>query len=71
MLLSAAVHHLSVPCFMLRHHRSSREGWTTARQMVARFLNGVAPEEARHDLRKAVRGGTERTGLPEGQSWLV
>jgi hypothetical protein len=28
---SLAVHHLSVPCFMLQHNHYSREGWIRVR----------------------------------------
>jgi hypothetical protein len=60
------VHHLSVPCFMLQHGRYSRDGWSRARQMLVRFLNGLTPEVARHDSRKAVDGGNRMYSFTRG-----
>ncbi len=33
-----AVHHLSVPCYMLQHNAYSREGWIQVRQLLAKFV---------------------------------
>jgi hypothetical protein len=43
-----AVHHLSVPCYMLQHHVYSREGWIEVRKLLARFVyDGWTPAMAR------------------------
>lgn len=43
-----AVHHLTVPCYMLQHNGYSREGWLEVRKMVAQFVEeGVTPAEIR------------------------
>src|SRR5437764_6842211 len=49
-----AVHHFSVPCIMLQHNRYSQDGWIRVRQLLARFLRGLTPQEARHQYRTAV-----------------
>lgn len=63
---SFAVHHLSVPCFMLQHNRYSRAGWIQVRQMLARFLAGLTPNEARRDRRKAVDSGNRTYSFTKG-----
>jgi hypothetical protein len=43
-----AVHHLTVPCYMLQHNGYSREGWLEARKMVTLFVEeAVTPAEMR------------------------
>src|ERR671939_691840 len=49
-----AVHHFSVPCFMLQHNRYSQDGWIRVRQLLTRFLRGLTPQEARNKYRTAV-----------------
>jgi hypothetical protein len=55
-----AVHHLSVPCFLLQHNQYSRDGWISTRRLLASFLDGRTPEEVRHQHRTAMDSG-ERT----------
>jgi hypothetical protein len=43
-----AVHHLSVPCYMLQHNAYSREGWLSVRDLLFQFLyRGLTPDMAR------------------------
>lgn len=51
-----AVHHLIVPAFMLQHNRYSRHGWLVTRELLGRFLDGLAPAEARREVTEAQRG---------------
>jgi len=61
-----AVHHLFVPCFMLQHNRYSRDGWIMARQLLARFLAGLTPQEARRRSRGAVDSGNRTYSFTRG-----
>ncbi|HEV2239390.1 MAG TPA: DUF5946 family protein [Ktedonobacterales bacterium] len=61
-----AVHHLSVPCFMLQHDHYSRAGWIRVWRLLVRFLDGLAPEQARRDARKAGAGGNRMPSLTRG-----
>ncbi len=63
---SYAVHHLSVPCFWLQHNRYSREGWIRARELLARFLAGLTPEEARRQSRGTVDSGNRNFSFTRG-----
>lgn len=43
-----AVHHLTVPAYMLQHDEYGREAWLLARELLRRFLDGtITPEAAR------------------------
>ena len=43
-----AVHHLSVPSYMLQHNFYSREGWLNARELLRQFIEErLPPAEAR------------------------
>ncbi len=47
-----AVHHISVPCYMLQHNAYSREGWLMVRDLIYQFVYGnVTPEIARRQFR--------------------
>ena len=47
-----AVHHLSVPCYMLQHNAYAREGWLEVRKLLARFIyDGWTPDMARREFR--------------------
>ncbi len=55
-----AVHHLSVPCYMLQHNAYSREGWRLVRDLLFRFVyDNLTPQMARREFR--ARGGTPKT----------
>ena len=52
---SYAVHHLSVPCFLLQHNRYSGQGWLYARQLLVEFIrHGKSPQEIRTSNRRQV-----------------
>ncbi len=61
-----AVHHLSVPCFLLQHNRYSREGWVRTRELLARFVSGLTPEEARRQSRQDVDSGNRTYSFTKG-----
>lgn len=47
-----AVHHLSVPCYMLQHNAYSREGWLEVWQLLRKFIHeGWTPAMARRQNR--------------------
>jgi hypothetical protein len=53
-----AVHHLTVPCYMLQHNAYSRIAWLEARKMIARFIReGITPAVIRKENRLMVDGG--------------
>jgi hypothetical protein len=53
-----AMHHLSVPCYMLQHNIYSREGWLWARDGLNRFVyHGLTPAMARRQNRIKVDSG--------------
>ena len=61
-----AVHHVSVPCFMLQHNRYSHEGWIQVRQLLTRFLSGLTPEEALRASRQALASGNRTYSFTKG-----
>jgi hypothetical protein len=61
-----AVHHLSVPCFMLQHNRYSQDGWIRVRQVLARFVSGLTPQEALRAYRNAVASGNRMYSFTKG-----
>jgi hypothetical protein len=61
-----AVHHFSVPCFMLQHNRYSRDGWIRVRQLLARFLHGLTPQEARRQYRTAMDSSNRTYSFTRG-----
>jgi hypothetical protein len=61
-----AVHHLSVPCFMLQHNRYSRDGWIATWQLLATFLSGLTPDEVRRQHRQAVDSGNRDFSFTKG-----
>ncbi len=53
-----AVHHLSVPCYMLQHNIYSREGWLETREALRQFVQeGLKPAEARRRNRIRLDSG--------------
>jgi hypothetical protein len=67
-----AVHHLSVPCYMLQHNAYSAEVWPEARNMLARFIReGLTPVQirrqnrSRFDSRRRNWSVTRGAKLPE------
>jgi hypothetical protein len=61
-----AVHHLSVPCFMLQHNHYSREGWIRVRQVLVRFPSGLTPQEAHRAYRNAIASGKRTYSFTKG-----
>ncbi len=62
-----AVHHLSVPCYMLQHNRYSAKGWQYARGLLVEFIhNGKSPQEIRKGSRKQVDSGHRTWSLTHG-----
>lgn len=61
-----AVHHVSVPCFMLQHNRYSQEGWIRVRNVLARFLSGLTPEEVLRTSRAALASGNRTYSFTKG-----
>lgn len=39
-----AVHHLSVPCYMIQHNVYSRDGFWQVRDLLQRFVQGLEPQ---------------------------
>jgi len=61
-----AVHHFSVPCFMLQHNRYARDGWIRGQELLACFLGGLTPEEARRQSRATVDSGNRMYSFTKG-----
>lgn len=54
-----AVHHLSVPCYLLQHNAYSRAGWLEVRTLLAKFVReGWTPAIARRSGRR--HAGSDR-----------
>src|SRR5690349_4727001 len=52
-----AVHHFTVPCYMLQHNAYSRAGWLESRALLARFVQGLPPAVAWQENRLQVDSG--------------
>lgn len=53
-----AVHHLSVPCYMLQHNGYSRPGWLAVRDLLWKFVyEGWTPAMARRTIRVSADSG--------------
>jgi hypothetical protein len=62
-----AVHHLSVPCYMLQHNAYSRHGWLAVRQLLHQFVyEGLTPAEARRQNRTTWDSGQRTWSLTKG-----
>ena len=62
-----AVHHLSVPAYLLQHNRYSREGWLFTRQLLAQFVGGaLTPDEALQRTRATLAGGRRAWSFTRG-----
>lgn len=62
-----AVHHLSVPSYMLQHNAYSREGWLGARALLAGFVSGDTPSAARRRHRRDVDSGRRTWSVTRGE----
>jgi hypothetical protein len=66
-----AVHHLSVPCYMLQHNAYSREGWIQVRQLLAKFVyDGWTPAMARQHSRVNADSGHRTWSFTRGAKLL-
>jgi hypothetical protein len=64
---SYAVHHLSVPSYMLQHNIYSREGWLHARELLRQFVeDALPPAEARQQGRVQVDSGRRSWSFTRG-----
>ncbi len=61
-----AVHHLSVASYMLQHNAYSREGWLITRDLLAQFIAGLTPQEARRRMRHTMDSGNRTFSLTRG-----
>lgn len=62
-----AVHHLSVPCYMLQHNAYSREGWLEVRTLLSKFVHeGWTPEMARRQIRVNMDSGQRSWSITGG-----
>ena len=62
-----AVHHLSVPCYMLQHNAYSREGWIEVRRLLAKFVyDGWTPAMARRRSRVNADSGHQTWSFTRG-----
>jgi hypothetical protein len=52
-----AVHHLSVPCYLLQHNAYSHRGWLEVRKLLAMFVHeGWTPQMARRQIKANAAG---------------
>jgi hypothetical protein len=62
-----AVHHLSVPCYLLQHNAYSREGWIEVRKLLAKFIyDGWTPTMARRQNRVNADSGHRTWSFTKG-----
>ena len=62
-----AVHHLSVPSYMLQHNVYSREGWLDAREGLRQFVEeGLEPAEVRRRNRIRLDSGRRSWSVTRG-----
>lgn len=62
-----AVHHLSVPCYLLQHNGYARRGWLEVCTLLGEFVAGLAPDEARRRLRVGVSSSTRDWRFTRGE----
>ncbi len=62
-----AVHHLSVPCYMLQHNAYAREGWLEVRKLLGKFVyDGWTRAMARRHYRVAADSGHRTWSFTRG-----
>jgi hypothetical protein len=62
-----AVHHLTVPSYMLQHNIYSRAGWLEAREGLAQFVRqGLMPARARQQNRGRLDSGHRTWSVTKG-----
>ena len=62
-----AVHHLSVPTWMLQHNEYSRRGWLEVRRLLSEFVrDGLTPQVARRRQQGAFAGSRKGWSITRG-----
>lgn len=62
-----AVHHLTVPAYMLQHNGYSHDGWLYSRTLLDEFLNGgLSPADARRREQSALDSGNRTWSVTRG-----
>ena len=62
-----AVHHLTVPAYMLQHNGYSHDGWIYSRALLDEFIKGgLSPAEARRRNRSALDSGNRNWSVTRG-----
>jgi hypothetical protein len=62
-----AVHHLSVPTWMLQHNEYSRRGWLEVRRLLSELIrDGLTPEVARRRQQGAFFGSRKGWSITRG-----
>lgn len=62
-----AVHHLSVPCYMLQHNVYSRAGWLEVRKLLSKFIyENWTPAMARRQSRISADSGHRTWSFTKG-----
>jgi hypothetical protein len=62
-----AVHHLSVPCYMLQHNVYSRQGWLEVQKLLSKFVYvGWTPAMARRQYRVNADSGQRTWSFTKG-----
>jgi len=62
-----AVHHLSVPTWMLQHNEYSRRGWLEVRRLLVDFVNeGLTPDGARRRQQSAFSDSRKGWSITRG-----
>lgn len=65
-----AVHHISVPAYMLQHpSQLSRRGWLEMRRLLSSFITqGKSPDEVRKTSQKSVQNNQRDFSFTKGES---
>lgn len=65
-----AVHHISVPAYMLQHpSRLSRRGWLEMRRLLSSFIKqDKSPDEVRKTSQKSVQNNQRNFSFTKGES---
>jgi hypothetical protein len=62
-----AVHHMSVPCYLLQHNAYSRKGWLSVRDLLRRFVEeDLTPQDARLEARIPADSGHRTWSFTKG-----
>lgn len=65
-----AVHHLTVPAYMLQHNRYSAAGWRWSRALLAESVRGgLSPADARRAYRRQLDSGNRDWSITRGPAF--